>query len=80
MCATKEEPNRYISNDLRYILDIFHAPPTRKKEPTGCGNDFVPFWNNIVSPFSVQCVTGFSALEALFNFIALLPLALLGLI
>ena len=79
MCATKEVPNRYISNHLRYILDIFHAPPPRKKEPTSCGNYFVPFWNNIVSPFSVQCVTGFSA-QALFNFIALLPLALLGLI
>ena len=38
--ATKNVPNRYISHDLRYIFDIFHAPPALKKEPTV----FVPIW------------------------------------
>ena len=27
VCATKKLPNRYISHDLWYNFDIFHAPP-----------------------------------------------------
>ena len=32
VCATKKVPNRYISHDLRYIFDIFHAPPPPLKK------------------------------------------------
>ena len=31
VCAEKV-PNRYSSQDLRYVYDILHAPPSRKKQ------------------------------------------------
>ena len=56
VCATKNVPNRYIPNDLRYILTFSMLPPLKKRPYLF----FYRFWKNIVSSFRVQWATTFS--------------------
>ena len=48
VCGTKNVPNRYIPNDLRYIYTFSMLPPSKIRPHLF----FYRFWKNIVSPFS----------------------------
>ena len=55
VCATKNVPNRYIPNDLRYIYTFSMLPPSKIRPYLF----FYRFLSNIVSPFSIQWATAF---------------------